>query len=279
MMHCTRAAVCRYCTALKKAHESTAVRKYFEHTGALITADGTDDHLIRFEGVPKGEGFSWTDDPLEDNAAAELPTYDTHELEPPDVCPARIDPTAREGEDEDEDERIVDDDDEPDEGDAPPAPKEAPAGFRLADLPPPAEALDFCKGGSPADALIDRLLLFNWPVVGWCVGKITSRNTDARCTTRLADGATAKKNFNIFYEIDGEEVGSVLRADEYGGDEEFSWVMLEPVGSGGGSSPLQPTPEKIQAYQKKWLSRPNEKYRYMHRSTDHGCGREGGSSL
>lgn len=64
-----------------------------------------------------------------------------------------------------------------------------------------------------------------------------ARNTDARCTTRLADGATAKKNFNIFYEIDGEEVGSVLRADEYGGDEEFSWVMLEPVGSGGGSSP------------------------------------------
>ena len=44
-----------------------------------------------------------------------------------------------------------------------------------------------------------------------------ARNTDARCTTRLADGATAKKNFNIFYEIDGEEVGSVLRADEYGG--------------------------------------------------------------
>ena len=30
---------------------------------------------------------------------------------------------------------------------------------------------------------------------------------------RLADGSTAKKNFNIFYEIDGEEVGSVLRAE------------------------------------------------------------------
>ena len=52
---------------------------------------------------------------------------------------------------------------------------------------------------------------------------------------------TAKKNFNIFYEIDGEEVGSVLRADEYGGDEDFSWVlMLEPVG-GEGSSPAAGT--------------------------------------
>ena len=46
---------------------------------------------------------------------------------------------------------------------------------------------------------------------------------------KLADGSSAKKNFNIYYEIDGEEVGTALRADEYGGDEEFSWVMLEPV--------------------------------------------------
>ena len=40
--------------------------------------------------------------------------------------------------------------------------------------------------------------------------------------------------------MDGEEVGSVLRADEYGGDEDFSWVILEPVG-GGGSSPAAET--------------------------------------
>ena len=57
---------------------------------------------------------------------------------------------------------------------------------------------------------------------------------------KLADGMTAKMNFNIFYEIDGEELGSVLRVDEYGGDEHFSWVMLEPVG-GGGSSPAAET--------------------------------------
>ena len=97
-----------------------------------------------------------------------------------------------------------------------------------ADQPSP-EALAFVKGASPADSLVDRSLLFKWPVVGWCVGKILSRNTDARKTAKLADGSTAKKNFNIFYEIDGEEVGSVLRADEYGGDEDFSWVLLEPA--------------------------------------------------
>lgn len=200
--------------------------KGVEHTGALITADGTDDDLIKFEGVPKGEKFSWTDDPLENDDVAEPPAYDVRTLEPPDVCPPRIDTTAREGED---DEGIIDDEDDPDEADAPPAPKEPPAGFRLAADPPPPEALAFVKGASAADSLVDRSLLFKWPVVGWCVGKILSRNTDARKTAKLADGNTAKKNFNIFYEIDGEEVGSVLRADEYGGDEDFSWVLLEPA--------------------------------------------------
>ena len=67
-------------------------------------------------------------------------------------------------------------------------------------------------------------------MAGRRLGKILSRNTDARKTAKLAeDGSTAEKNFNIFYEIDGEEVGSVLRADEYGGDEDFSWVLLEPA--------------------------------------------------
>ena len=46
---------------------------------------------------------------------------------------------------------------------------------------------------------------------------------------KLADGTTAKKNFNIYYEIDGEEVGSALRIDKYGGDEDVSWVLLEAV--------------------------------------------------
>ena len=61
-----------------------------------------------------------------------------------------------------------------------------------ADQPSP-EALAFVKGASPADSLVDRSLLFKWPVVGWCVGKILSRNTDARKTAKLADGSTAKK--------------------------------------------------------------------------------------
>ena len=40
--------------AVKRALEGTAKRKYFEHAGALLTADGSDDHLIKLEGAPKG---------------------------------------------------------------------------------------------------------------------------------------------------------------------------------------------------------------------------------
>jgi hypothetical protein len=40
--------------ACNKALEGDAKRKYFEHAGALLTADGTDDNLIKFEGTPPG---------------------------------------------------------------------------------------------------------------------------------------------------------------------------------------------------------------------------------
>ena len=43
-----------YYKAFYKAMEGDAKRKYFEHAGALLTADGTDDDLIKFEGTPKG---------------------------------------------------------------------------------------------------------------------------------------------------------------------------------------------------------------------------------
>ena len=45
-----------------------------------------------------------------------------------------------------------------------------------------------------------------------------------------------KKNFNIYYEIDGEEVGTALRADEYDGDEDFSLLLLKPTAGAAGPS-------------------------------------------
>ena len=48
-----------YCKAFQKACEGDAKRKYFEHAGALMTADGSGDDLIKLEGVPKGEKFEF----------------------------------------------------------------------------------------------------------------------------------------------------------------------------------------------------------------------------
>ena len=43
-----------YTRAVKKSLASDAKRKYFEHAGALLTADGSDDDLIKLEGTPVG---------------------------------------------------------------------------------------------------------------------------------------------------------------------------------------------------------------------------------
>ena len=53
---------------------------------------------------------------------------------------------------------------------------------------------------------------------------ITRRNTDAR---RKRDGEPA--NFYIHYEVDDEEVATVLRLEEHGGEKEFAWRLLEPA--------------------------------------------------
>ena len=45
--------------ACVRAFEGCAKRKYLEHAGALLTADGTDDELIKLEGVLKGVKFSF----------------------------------------------------------------------------------------------------------------------------------------------------------------------------------------------------------------------------
>ena len=39
---------------LRRGSESRALPKYFEHAGALLTADGTDDDKIKLESAPVG---------------------------------------------------------------------------------------------------------------------------------------------------------------------------------------------------------------------------------
>jgi hypothetical protein len=203
--------------------ESRATRKYFEHAGALLTADGSGDDLIKLEGVPRGESFTWDDDVLDEPIAA--PELEL-EPEPDDICPARIDTVSHEASEGDDNDAIIDDEDDPDDDDAPPAPKEAPAGFCFATDVPTDAQLAFSKEPSPADELVGSSILYNWPVVGWCVGTITKRNFDARVSKKI-DGQMEKVNFFIYYEIDGDEVKTVLRSSDYGGEGDGAWVLLE----------------------------------------------------
>ena len=97
-----------YVKAFKKACEGEAKRKYFEHTGGLLTADGSGDALLKLEGKPIGEVFGWDDTPV-DVEEAEL---GAGEVEPPDIAPQRA-LGQREGEDPTA-QNFVDDEDESD---------------------------------------------------------------------------------------------------------------------------------------------------------------------
>ena len=99
-----------------------------------------------------------------------------------------------------------------------------PSGFKVAEPPPPAQ-LEF---GSPERSeLIERSILFKWPMDGWHVGKITSINMDA---DRKMEGV-GNVNFFVHYEVDDDEVPTVLQLAEYDGEDaiEGCWVLLEPV--------------------------------------------------
>ena len=45
-------------------------------------------------------------------------------------------------------------------------------------------------------------------------------------------GERVKVNFLIFYEIDQQDVKTVLRLAEYGGDEDMSWILLDKAQAG-----------------------------------------------
>jgi hypothetical protein len=199
--------------ACMRAAAGTAKRKYFDHSGALMTADGTDDDLIKLEGVPPGETFTFMDAPVAE-ATGEVEALEEDE---PDVAPAQ--------EEGDDDEMALDDEDEVDEEDVPPAPCEPPPGFAFVSSPPSAAALAFCKEAvADADALVGRSILFHWAGIGWHVGTITRRNYDGR---RKRGGTIS--NFYVHYQVDDDEGAAVLSLEAYGGDDESSWLLLEPV--------------------------------------------------
>ena len=69
-------------------------------------------------------------------------------------------------------------------------------------------------------------LLYNWPCIGWYPGVLQRRVMDGRIKR-----SSKCCNFYIYYEVDDDEVPSVLSLDEYGSEEEGGWLLLEAGGA------------------------------------------------
>ena len=88
----------------------------------------------------------------------------------------------------------------------------------LSDFLAPHRALvPFLREGAK---LVGRMVLYCWPDVGWCKGKIISVNTDGRFKV-----GGAKVNFIIYYEVDDDNSKHALSLAAFGEDKD--WVLLE----------------------------------------------------
>ena len=73
---------------------------------------------------------------------------------------------------------------------------------------------------------VGRSILFHWGwgSIGWHMGTLTRRNYDGR-----SKRGGKNTNFYVHYEVDDDEVATVLSLEDYGGDDECSWLLLEPA--------------------------------------------------
>lgn len=191
--------------AFKKVSEDwEQVRKYWEHTGGLVTIDGDfGASKLKFEGT--NDNFV-----IPDPFSAPLPTPRPRaEPEPEDTAP------QRDSVNEVEDDPDIDDINDPDEDE-----DVEPASFPSDELVKlPAPSLSSLEPGSRD--LVGRLVCFNWAEsgVGWCVGTVVRENTDRR--SKIGGNLV---NYVIYYEIDEEEAEHALLLDNY----ETEWVLVEP---------------------------------------------------
>jgi len=83
-----------------------------------------------------------------------------------------------------------------------------PPGFQPASVPPPGNML------VPLDParkqMIGQHILFKWPKHGWCLGKISSWNSNPKCTV-----CKQIVNFTVFYPDDSSSGPHCLSLDSY----------------------------------------------------------------
>ena len=89
----------------------------------------------------------------------------------------------------------------------------------------------FLRFGSRAAARTVRFLTSSGEIcrhtIGWQHGIIQRRVFDGR--TKCSG---LQCNFYVWYEVDDEEEPTALRLEEYDGDDDCAWVLLEAVADG-----------------------------------------------
>jgi len=101
-----------------------------------------------------------------------------------------------------------------------------PPGFQPASVPPPYNML---VPLDPAGTqMIGQHILFKWPTYGWCLGNISSWNSNPKCTVckQIVD-------FTVFYPDDSSSGPHCLSLDNYNLDADndspnHTWLLLEP---------------------------------------------------
>ena len=78
-------------------------------------------------------------------------------------------------------------------------------------------------GEGPLPAQVEALIT---ATIGWHCGVLQRRVTDGR----IKRGGQ-QCNFYVYYEVDDDEVPTVLPLDAYGIDEECGWWLLEETGA------------------------------------------------
>lgn len=219
--------------------DRVSLRKYWERTGCLLTADGSlDDRVHLHSGVALGalpavpptvaveiDEDGKSDEPSQMGLGGGQYTYmyagdSEGKDEKKEEKEGKRGERAVKIEDPDnirvdDDEPDLDDEDDPDEQLREASLRDAlPAGWKVIDEPP--SSLD--------SSLVTRMLAMRWSVTGWCSAKVHRHYARAKGAKGL--------NYELQYTLGGEIVEHRLRIADYGCSDDAAvgaWCLLSRV--------------------------------------------------
>lgn len=184
--------------------EKATLRKYFERTGCLLTADGSGDDRVHLPGgielgdLPPSLALSNDDEPSAIGLGeGKRAGGEGKEEKKEQKGESKVTQENADNQKHDEDELDLDEEDDPDEGLVEVALRDAiPDGWEVAPLPP-----DLDK------TLIGKKIVLRWNVTGWAVAIVKRFYSRPK--------GAAGYNFELRYQVGGGLVDTLLHAKHY----------------------------------------------------------------